>query len=244
MNELKQIEEFRAVLKHYQLPESAKRTLEQIKLVLLVGPSSSGRNSIINELMKSGKYHSVISDTTRKPRINDGILEENGREYWFRDETEILQDLKDGKFLEAAIIHNQQVSGISMRELEAASNEHRIAIDEIEVVGADNIHAAAPDAIFLFILPPSFDEWIARMSARGNLPEEETKRRLESAVSEITTGLNRDYYKFIVNDTFVKTADRIDAIIAGQISVLDDQLNAKAIAKQLIVDTQLYLNKA
>jgi guanylate kinase len=242
MNKLEHIKEFEQALKDYHLPDEAKETLRQTQLVLLIGPSSSGRNTIINELMKSGKYHYVISDTTREPRANNGILEQTGREYWFRTEDQMLEDIKNGKFLEAAVIHNQQVSGISMRELEAAAKEHRVAIDEIEVVGADNIHKAAPETIFLFILPPSFDEWMARMSARGKLPLEETRRRLNSAVSEITTALNRDYYKFIVNDTFIKTAARIDDIIAGKLSSLDDQAEARSIAKQLIVDTQNYLD--
>ncbi|HET8991940.1 MAG TPA: hypothetical protein VFN31_02820 [Candidatus Saccharimonadales bacterium] len=243
MNELKQIDEFRKVLSDYQLPEAAKSALEQIELVMLVGPSSSGRNSIINELLKSGSYHYVISDTTRQPRENNGVLEQNGREYWFRTEDEILDDLKAGKFLEAAIIHNQQVSGISIRELQAAADERKIAIDEIEVVGADNIHKVAPEVIFLFILPPSFDEWMVRMNARGTLPEDETRRRLESAINEVSIALDRNFYCFIVNDTFVKTATKVDDIAHGQVISTEEQAAARKVAKQLIADTKAYLNQ-
>lgn len=241
MNELKRIEDFRKVLAGYQLSEEAKQTLQQIKLVVLVGPSSSGRNSIINELVKSGAYHFVVSDTTRQPRVNDGILEQNGREYWFRSEDEILQDLQAGRFLEAAIIHNQQVSGVSLRELQLAASEHKIAIHEMEIVGAGNIHTAAPETIFLFIVPPSFDEWMARMTARGSLPADETRRRLESAVNEIATALDRDYYQFIVNDTFVKTAALVDNIATQQPLEVPDQEAARAVARQLIADTRAHL---
>ena len=243
MNELKQAEAFARVLNNYKLPEEARDSLKEIELVLLTGPSSSGRNSIINELLKSGGYHFVISDTTRKPRINDGILEQNGREYWFRSEEDMLKDLEDGKFLEAAIIHNQQVSGISIRELLAAADEHKIAINEVEVVGADHIHAVAPQVIFLFVLPPSFDEWMVRMNSRGSLPPDETKRRLQSAVNEIDTALNRNYYHFIINDTFVKTATKVDQIARGQVIDTNDQTSAKELAKQLLADTKEYLLK-
>src|SRR5699024_8737685 len=133
--------------------DEAKALLARTRLVLLVGPSSSGRNTVINELLKTGKYHAIVSDTTRLPRVNNGIPEENGREYWFRAEADVLHDLQNGSFLEAAIIHKQQVSGISMRELAAAADEGKVAINEIEVVGADNIHAAKPDALFVFMLP-------------------------------------------------------------------------------------------
>jgi guanylate kinase len=243
MNQLVHIDEFKEVLAHYQLSDEAKRTLRDIHIVLLVGPSSSGRNTIINELVKSGDYYFIVSDTTRQPRVNNGVLEENGREYWFRSEVDILADLKEGKFLEAAIIHNQQVSGISMRELNKAVEQHKIAIDEIEVVGADNIHALIPAAQFLFVLPPSFDEWMTRMSARGELPAVETKRRLESAVAEITMALERDFYTFVVNDTFVQTAKQVDAIIHEQKADQASQDRAKAVAQQLRTDTQQFLEQ-
>ncbi|HSX06377.1 MAG TPA: hypothetical protein VLG92_01505 [Candidatus Saccharimonadia bacterium] len=241
MNQLTRIDEFREVLAHYQLSDGAKATLQGIQLVLLVGPSSSGKNTIISELVKSGRYHTLISDTTRQPRINNGVLEENGREYWFRSEDDILADLKEGSFLEAAIIHNQQVSGISIRELQSAVADHKVAINEIEVVGADHTHQLVPSAQFLFILPPSFDEWITRMNARGTLPADETKRRLESAVMELTMALEKDYYAFIINDTFLQTTKHVDAVISEHAIDTEGQAHAKAVAQQLLADTQQFL---
>jgi guanylate kinase len=241
MNQLTRIDEFRDVLAQYQLSDEAKQTLQDTQLVLLVGPSSSGRNTIINQLVKSGEYFFVVSDTTRQPRVNNGILEENGREYWFRSEVDVLSDLKEGKFLEAAIIHNQQVSGISIRELKRAEEQHKIAIDEIEVVGADNIHRLVPAAQFIFVVPPSFDEWITRMNARGELPAAETKRRMESAVMEIDTALDRDYYTFVVNDTFMQATKRVDSIIRGHAADAEQQAAAKDVARQLREDTKQFL---
>jgi len=240
MNELQHRDEFTEILANYQLSDSAKKSLLRIKLVLLVGPSSSGRNTIISELLKSGKYHYIVSDTTRKPRENNGVLEQNGREYWFRTEEELLADLQKGEFLEAAIIHDQQVSGISMRELEVAAAEGKVAINEIEVVGAHNIQAAKPDGLFFFVVPPSFDEWMVRMSARGELPADEVRRRLSSAVQEITTALSRPYYRFIVNDTFAHAAKRIDAIVNGE-TVPNDQEQAKDVAGRILNETKRYL---
>lgn len=240
MNELKHKADFEAVLAGYEPSAAARDTLQHTRLVLLVGTSSSGRNTIINELLKSGAYHYIVSDTTRQPRTNDGVLEQNGREYWFRTEDEMLAELKRGEFLEAAIIHDQQVSGISIRELKVAADEDKTAINEIEVVGADNIYAAKPDTLFFFVLPPSFDEWMARMSARGALPEDEIRRRLESAVKELTTALARPYYRFVVNDTFTHAAKRIDAIVNGA-EPANDQAQAKDIAGRILNDTKQYL---
>ena len=241
MNKLIHRDDFQQVLDDYALSESALDTLAQTKLVLLVGPSSSGRNTIIRELLKTERYHQIISDTTRKPRVNDGVPEQNVREYWFRDESELLQDLRDGNFLEAAIIHDQQVSGMSMRELQAAANEGKVAINEIEVIGAENIYQAKPDALFFFVIPPSFDEWMARMTARGELPADEVRRRLESAVKELSVGLSRSYYRFVVNETFTHAAKRIDEIVTMN-APIGDQEKAKDIAGRLLVDTKAHLS--
>jgi guanylate kinase len=241
MNELKHKQEFEKVLADYQLSSDAKQSLSNIKLALFVGPSSSGRNTIINELLKSEKYHFIVSDTTRQPRANNGVMEQNGREYWFRTEDEVLADLHAGEFLEAAIIHGQQVSGISMRELEVAEAESKIAVNEIEIVGAANIYAAKPDAMFVFVIPPSYDEWIARMSARGALPADEVSRRLSSAVTEITTALSQDYYWFVVNDTFRQTAKKVEKLIElGSLSQ-KEQAQARRVAEQLLKDTKQHI---
>lgn len=241
LNQLKHVEEFRLVLADYHVSESAQQVLDRTRLALFVGPSSSGRNTIINELLKTSDYHPIVSDTTRQPRINNGLLEVNGREYWFRTEQEILADLQAGLFLEAAIIHNQQVSGISIRELETAAAGSKVAINEIEVVGADNIHAAKPDTQFFFIIPPSVDEWLTRMRARGALPDDETRRRLTSAIDEISTALERDYYNFVVNDTFKHTAKKINTMIKGEHTDDATQQAAIVTAGEILEDIQTHI---
>jgi guanylate kinase len=241
MNQLTRLEDFQKVLANYTPSEEAKALLAKLPLVLFVGPTSSGRNTIIYELVKSGRYHFIVSDTTRQPRMHNGKLEENGGPYWFRAEADVLHDLEAGQFIEAAIIHNQQVSGMSMRELVAATDKGKIAVHEMEVAGAHTIHAVKPDGIFLFIISPSFNEWQARMQSRGSLPEEEVRRRMQSAVDEITVALERDYYHFVVNDTFIDTAQRIDDIISGKPQSDEVQIAARQTAEKLLADTRAYL---
>ncbi len=181
MNQLKHIDEFRTILETYRLSPTAANTLARTHLVLLVAPTASGRNTIIEELLRIGNYHFVVSDTTRQPRINNGILEQNGRQYWFRSEKEVLEELRRGEFLEAALIHNQQVSGISIRELEVAREAQKIAITDVEIAGANNIHRAKPDTLIVFMTPPTFDIWLERIHSRGVMPADELERRLQSA---------------------------------------------------------------
>lgn len=213
-NKLEHLPEFTELLAHHRISDRAKNILPHTQLVLLVAPTSTGRNTVIKELLKTGNYHYLVSDTTRHPRVNNGVLEQNGREYWFRSEDEVLQELKNGEFLEAAIVHNQQVSGISMRELEQSHAEGKCAITDIEVVGAETIHHLKPDTIIIFMLPPSFEEWIRRLHMRGVLPAEEVRRRLESAHHELADALTKDYYFFVVNETVAKTVQEIEHIVS------------------------------
>lgn len=245
MNELKRIADFRAALKNYQLSDSARRTLDATSLVLLVGPTSSGRNTIDAELNKTGYYYHIVSDTTREMRTKGGApIEENGREYWFRTEDEVLKELKRGEFLEAAVIHDQQVSGISIREIKHAHAAQRIAITDVEPTGAATIRALKPDVQAIFVIPPSFDVWMARLHNRADLPEDELRRRLEAAHREIGIALESDFYTFVINLDLDRAVRDIDAIVRLHEHSAEKQHAARQLAEQLQRDVAAYLKPA
>lgn len=240
-NKLEYLEEFKKTLAHYNVSEDSKQILANTKLVLLLAPSGGGRNTVIRELTKTDQYHFIISDTTRKPRINDGVAEVNGVEYWFRSEEEILADLKAGKFLEAELIHDQQVSGISIRELEKAHQEHRIAITDVDMGGLHNIVLAKPDAKAILVLPPSFDEWQRRMLSRGAMNPNEHNRRLQTAVRIFNMALKHEYFDFIVNDTLQHAVAQIESTTANTESV--SRSEARHLAETLRDETKDYLSR-
>jgi guanylate kinase len=183
-NELRHLEEFQEILTNYKISENLRNELQQSKLVLLTAPTGIGRNTLIRELIKSGQYHFMVSDTTRHPRHNDGVLETNGKEYWFKTEDEFLEGLKEGRYIEAAIIHKQQVSGINVSEIIKANTESQIAITDAEIKGAETLFKVKPDTIAIFVLPPTFEEWMKRLKNRGEMSQAEFKRRLASAIAE------------------------------------------------------------
>lgn len=241
MNKLEHLTEFQTVLASYSISDASKKVLKETNLMLFAAATSAGRNTIFTELNKTGHFHYIVSDTTRKPRVNNGVLEENGSVYWFKTEEEMLENLKAGKMLEAAIIHNQQVSGISMTELEAARDEGKIAITDIEVVGTENIVKAKPDTKCLFIIPPSFEEWQKRLKHRGEMSQGEFKRRLESAVIEFQMALNRDYYWIVVNDNLQDAVNYIENIAQGQSSSEERQAKNRLVLQELLTKTREFL---
>lgn len=237
---LKRYAEFKEVLGNYQVSERAKKALKDLRLVLLIAPSSSGRNTIIRHQLDTGKYYFIVSDTTRPPRINDGVMEQNGHEYWFRSEEEMLKDLKAGEFLEAEVIHDQQVSGISIRELEKARRQNKVAITDIDLEGVHNVMRAKPDTITVMVVPPSFEEWQRRLVARGRMAPEEQKRRLQTAQRIFEDGLRQDYYHFVISEDINQSVAIIDGLVEGKPNPHQDR--ARSLIQDIKNSLQYKLN--
>lgn len=240
-NKLDRLDEFEAILENYIPDPESLELLKGAPFVLLVGPTAAGRNTLINLLVETGRYHYTVSNTTRHPRANNGVMEQDGVEYWFITANEFLEGLKNGTYLEAAVIHGQQVSGMSIKELKRAKDSGKIAINEVEVDGAAHIQAYKPDALFIFLLPPSFEVWMERLRGRGEMPEDEVRRRLESAITEITTALESDFYQFVINNEVHEAAMAVDELANGRAFDPQKQQHGRDHAEQLLVDIQLYL---
>ena len=244
MATLRNLKSFEKILAAYQLSPKAQKILDSVPLVLLTAPSSSGRNTIIHELVASGSYHFVVSDTTRPPRHNNEELEKNGVHYWFRSEDEVLKDLKLGNYLEAEIIHKQQVSGISIRELERAGKEDKVAITDVDIGGAENILQLKPDVKVLFVLPPSYEEWQRRLKHRGHMSQAEHRRRMETAQQIFITALKRTDISFIINDQLNKAVEHVHEIVFDQQQDQKYQHLAHELIEHLLLETNKFLQPA
>jgi len=235
------LNDFKRVLRDYKPSLEILDVLKDTQFVLLAAPTAAGRNTIIKNLIMTGKYYYVVSDTTRRPRINNGIPERSGAEYWFKSEEEFFQGLKNGAYIEAAIIHNQQVSGISLDEIRAASKSGKIAITDIDIHGCDNIKSYSDTTIPIFVLPPNFAEWMKRLDGRGAMDPLEKRRRLMSAAAEIQLALERSYFKFIINWDLRLTVEELHQhIISGNFGAAE-QTAAHAHAQQLLADLDTFL---
>ena len=190
--------------------------------------------------VESGKFYFVRSDTTRPRRIHGDRLEENGEFYWHIKEDDFIDGLKNGDYLEAAIIHNQQVSGSNSAEYEKATTENKVAITDIEgIYGPPVFHNYSKKAQFIFLIPPGFREWMDRLNRRGKMSHEELKNRLISAEKEIVEALKRPYYHFMVSVDIEHNVQSVMNISEGKPG-LDSEDEAKAKAKNLLEDIRNY----
>jgi guanylate kinase len=226
--------DFESILSSYRISEHAHQVLRETKLVLLVGLAGGGRNTLINKLVHTGKYHFLVSDTTRPPKLRDGKMEENGVQYFFRSEEDILADLKAGEFVEAEVIHGQQVSGISVRELVKANKAGKIVINEVEIGGAQNVLKLKPDTVVIFVLPPDFDTWQHRFLSRETISDTEYKNRLITAERNIEVGLSSPNFSFVINDNLEEASEVIDNIArSGRDNKEHDSL-ARKVARDIL----------
>jgi len=235
--------EFETLLSNYSPSLHTVSILSQTPLVTLTAPTATGRNTIINELVRTGRYHFLISDTTRPPRANNGVLERDGVEYFFRSEADVLQDIKEGAFVEAEIIHAQQVSGTSARELERAHLEGKIAIADVDIEGGIHLSELKPDTVTICLLPPTFNAWISRLTGRENIEPLNLYRRLRQATKVLRLALEHTAFIFVVNDNLEEAVKTVDEIAKSGVHHPAAEKHARQLAQVLYDQTVAYLRE-
>ncbi|HEY5695227.1 MAG TPA: hypothetical protein VIQ80_00105 [Candidatus Saccharimonadales bacterium] len=224
---------FQKALENYQVSDHAKRVLASTPFVALSGLAGGGRNTVIKALVENYNYIFAISDTTRPPKVRDGKLEQNGINYYFRTEAEILNDIQNGEYIEAEIIHNQQVSGTSIREIERTAKTGKIPIRDFEYGGMLNVYKAKPDAVLIGLIPPSYDEWIRRLRGREVMTDQEFFNRLTTADKVLENLLTYPQYTLVINDTIDQCANDIRSAVETNDYSTEKEAHARSVAKSL-----------
>ncbi|HVP42109.1 MAG TPA: guanylate kinase [Terriglobales bacterium] len=187
-------------------------------IFIISAPSGSGKSTLVSELRKvvAGLEFS-ISYTTRKPRGS----EQNGREYYFVSREEFERMLRRDEFLEHAEVFGNYY-GTARRFLEDARRRGQDLLLDIDVQGAGQIKKRLPEAVSIFVLPPSRAELERRLHRRSEadahaghpVTEETIQRRLHTATKEIEKYPDYDY--ILVNDRLEQSIDELKAIVLSE----------------------------
>jgi len=179
------------------------------KVVIVSGPSGVGKSTICKAVVKHLDNVCLSVSATTRPKSPGEI---DGRDYWFLSAQEFKSHVEKGLFLEHAEVFGH-CYGTPTDKVDKALESGKTVILEIDVQGARQAKAAYPDAVMIFILPPSEKDLAKRMSRRGRDDSEVAEERLEGASDEIAAAWQ--YYKYmVINDDLEQAIGECVQIIA------------------------------
>ena len=179
------------------------------KLFVISGASGVGKSTVLAKVMEARKDLTFsVSATTRPPRPG----EVDGREYYFLDRARFEEMIRENEFLEYDE-HHDNLYGTLFSAVKDATEKGHVVLD-IEPNGAMNVRRKYPDAILIFIMPPSWEALEARLRGRGDTPEEQVQTRLTRARWEMDQADKYDYQ--VVND-------QVDTCVAEVLKIIADK---------------------
>lgn len=179
-------------------------------LVVLSGPSGSGKDTVLEKLKGMDiVFDKTISATTRQMR--DG--EKDGVDYYFIDKNTFEEKINNQEFLEYTI-YNNNYYGTPKSEVERHIDKGGCILLKIEVEGAGNVRKAMPEALSIFIIPPSMEELERRLRGRGTETEESFQKRFVTAKDELSRAKEYDYV--VINDDVDLCAQQISQILKSE----------------------------
>lgn len=174
------------------------------RLIVLAGPTAVGKGTVAAHIKEHHPELLLsVSATTRSPRPG----EVDGEHYFFVDDAEFDRLIATGELLEHATVHNRFRYGTPKAPIDRALADGRTVLLEIDLQGARQVRAAAPDATLVFLLPPSWDELVHRLIGRGTEDAEERERRLKTAKVELASQGEFDFH--VVNDDVARAAAEV-----------------------------------
>lgn len=181
------------------------------RLVVLAGPSAVGKSSVVRKLHdRLPDLVFSVSATTRDPRPG----EVDGRDYRFVSAAEFDRMIGAGELLEWAEIHGGlQRSGTPAAPVDEALAAGHPVLVEVDLAGARAVRAAKPEAVLVFMAPPSWDELVSRLTSRGTESDEAVARRLETARVELDAV--DEFDEVIVNHDVDRACDELVSLLVG-----------------------------
>ena len=180
-------------------------------LVIISAPSGAGKDTVIDRLMQTHKLDDAVvyvTATSRKPRPG----EVDGKHYYFYSPEKFREEIEEGNFLEWSMVHGE-FKGVRRDVLGETLQNHRTVVVKPDPQGMRKIKSQLPEALTIFIMPPSVESLRKRLTTRGTETPEQLAVRLRNAEIEMAAAPEYDYVVVNEDGKIDETADQIAAII-------------------------------
>ena len=181
-------------------------------VIVLSGPSGVGKDTTIARIKEAGvKFHYVVTATTREKRPG----EVDGVDYYFLDRRDFARKIERDDFLEYAEVYGN-FYGVPKKEVRQALQRGQDVIIKVDVQGAATLKKKIPDAVFIFLLPPSLEDLLERLTARNADTEVAVNTRICQAEEELKCMPLFDYCVINYNNDLDRTAEAVSGIITTE----------------------------
>ena len=181
-------------------------------VIVISGPSGVGKDATLAKIKESGvRFHCVVTATTRKRRAS----EINGADYYFLTQKEFETRIKQNEFLEYAKVYNNYY-GVLKKEVCDALKQGEDIIIKVDVQGAKTLKNKMPEAVFIFLMPPSIEDLTDRLKARNADSQQDVDLRMSQVEEEIKNLEMFDYMVINHKDSLDQTAETIKSIVVAE----------------------------
>ncbi len=224
-----------SLIQNYAPSADAVELLERAHIVLFCGITGAGKDRVQDELSKTDRFARIITSTTRTPRENDGVMEQDGREYYFFTRDQALRKIANEEYFEVALVHGQ-INGATVQEIQRIHDAGKTAIGDVDYQGVQYYKKHSPSTLAIFLIPPSFEVWMERLKRRYDTDTDflaAWPKRRESAIRELEWALSTDLCRIVMNDDLVETVRSVTQIIDGDTTSTGGRPQAEAILERL-----------
>ncbi|SIM78584.1 Guanylate kinase Gmk [Mycobacteroides abscessus subsp. abscessus] len=224
---------------HIIPPEKESSTSMATQIVAILGLPGAGKSTIKNHLFRiDQRYVNVVNTTTRSPRINNGVSEEHGKDYYFIEKSEFHRAVDEGKIVNSSLIAGHHY-GTRVDEYSTAMTAGKVPVVDFDTAGYEQLTEIIDNVQGYFVVPRDARHWRAQFKARyPNQSEADTiwKTRLPFAIAEIRRARNIASLRYIVNNDARSAAQMIDQLASesNAINFRGDCESADGILSEII----------
>lgn len=224
------------LISEYQPEAEAVDLLRKTKIVIFCGITGAGKDAVQDIIARSDTFSRLITSTTRARRLNGGVMEQDGKEYYFLSREHAIDMVRNKDYFEVAYVHGE-INGATVREIRRIHDSGKTAICDVNYQGVEYYKKHAPGAIAIFLIPPSFEVWLERLRKRYDSDSEFNQawpKRRHSAIDELTWALRSSACRIVVNDDLQECVKASQRIIEGDVFPTGGRQQAEKILEHLL----------